>query len=109
MLIIEYDPESTVCVPDSKVLDMAKKYNNCAKNYPETHLIFGQGLVIDAFRVLVTLKEIDYKEIRFKFKDQIMMVDRNGRLNIWPRGFCDITDSFLDILLDCEMEKEITK
>jgi hypothetical protein len=68
---------------------------------PEHNLEFttGTGLVIDALRVLVVTGKFPPDQILFMYKDQMMMVDENGRLDAWPDGFHDYTEKYLMQLL----------
>jgi len=56
-------------------------------------------LVLSA-RVLIKRGILDYKEVKFKFKEEFIYCDKNGRLSQWPEGFCDCYENYLIELLD---------
>ena len=56
-------------------------------------------LFITAVRVLIHEGVIPHEEVRFLFRGQFLQPDRNGRLGVWPEGFCDTSEGLLSRLL----------
>ena len=54
---------------------------------------------ITAVRVFVKEGLIPHTEVRFLFNRQEILIDRNGRLEAWPHGFCDLMQKMLFRLL----------
>lgn len=63
-------------------------------------LLTSQEMVIDWVRIAVSRGLIDHQEVEFLYKDYIMLVDRFGRLDWWPQGFCDYKDNILAELIE---------
>jgi hypothetical protein len=99
MLTIVYDPKHTNRYPgDNNVLEECKRcYNEVYKHYPNPNLelTFGNEMYLYAFRILVKRGIIPYNDIVFKFKDTIILIDENGRVDFWPKGFGDTLKEFL--------------
>lgn len=55
--------------------------------------------VVDWVRVMVKDGVIDWKDIKVYFRDQELLIDKNGRMNHWPHGFCDTNLNALTRLL----------
>ena len=55
--------------------------------------------LIMATRVLIHEGEIPFDSVVFVFKEQELVVDRDGRLPVWPRGFCECSEDFLARLM----------
>lgn len=112
MLIIDYIPyrtnvygQVTAFLPDSEiepwVLDTIDNYNNWMIN-PTEHpyqIRVAQEMIITMFRIAVKEKLISSTEIELRFNGDTLTIDRFGRIENWPTGFCDYQDGFLDRLL----------
>jgi len=58
-------------------------------------------LIIDAVRVLIYEKVIDHNLVEFYLEDEyIGKPDKYGRIDNWPKGFCDYHEDMLDRMLD---------
>lgn len=55
--------------------------------------------LVMATRALVAEGTIPHTEVQFRFKDQVISIDRDGRCLNWPVGFCDAAESWLFRLL----------
>lgn len=95
MIIFEYHPDGEL-VPDVKALEYAQSFVERANEPNQMHEVkFAQAIVLDAIRVLIKRGVIDKSLVSFKYQNQMMYPDSGGRLDAWPRGFCDHTEDFL--------------
>lgn len=87
---------------DSEVLNSAIQwcYRANTSSSRDIYIETGQELMIEAFRVLVKRGVISHENICFLFKDKMILIDKNGRCDNCPVGFCDTRDKFTEELLD---------
>ena len=101
-VIITFD-QNGISLPDEKIDEFLNSYFkniNFKDNSDVTHyLSISNELVILALRCKIMKEEIDNTKIEFRFKDNIMTCDGNGRFNYFPEGFCESFNKYLDILL----------
>jgi len=100
MLKVTYDPENGSVVPDSGVpafVEYVLSDYRCDIKYAVS---VGSEVLINGFRLAVCRAELDPDEIVFIFKGEELVVNAEGRLPVWPRGFCDLTTHQLSELLD---------
>lgn len=57
-------------------------------------------LFILAARALIHEGVIPHTEVRFLFDGQYIEPDKDGRLPVWPQGFCDMSEKLLCRMLD---------
>lgn len=98
--IVEYDPDATLNnSPDGKVLEHAYNIYNLYKENPKIFNFFltGTATKIMALRILVARGIIPHEKIRFKYKEDILLVREDGGMDIQPEGFCNI---YLDMNLE---------
>lgn len=102
MLIIKYDPKKGKVVSDGLVKGWAK---GVIENYQKggqpvtVHISVGATVMIDAIRVLVMEKRINYKEILCEFKKQTIRMDKYATMSDYPKGFCDThTDILIELI-----------
>jgi hypothetical protein len=117
MITIEYSKEG-VAVPDYGAEEFVREL---VRDLAETKSLIDAELtdseadvrietsvstenVIFAARVLKKEEGID---IQFKFGDQILTPDKDGRLNEWPDGFCEFVDDWLIRLLQNDKMDEL--
>lgn len=110
MLVIKYDPINGKVVSDGLIKDWAdnilKKYTKLKsiKIVKEKTVIMnitvGLSVMIDATRVLIMKGKLNYKEVFYQFRGLNLRVDKNGRLPVWPEGFCDVYDDILEELIE---------
>lgn len=99
MLTIKYDPTSGKVISDGLIKDWADKVVEDYKEAINMNITVGSGVMVDAIRVLIMKGKLNYKEIVFRFRGLDLGVDKNGRLSIWPKGFCDVYDNILEELV----------
>jgi len=78
-------------------------YNNINEGYYKDNISIytSTELVIHTARALIKEGKIDNEKVEFYLNDELIgKADKNGRLNNWPKGFCDYYDNILDRLLD---------
>jgi len=63
-------------------------------------VIVGNSLIIDNFRLAIFEGRIGVNNIEFRFKDQLLIHDKDARFTDWPNGFCDYTERILEKLLN---------
>lgn len=60
----------------------------------QQHICVGSENFIAAARALIAEGIVPHTEVEFVFAGQVLQPDRGGRLQHWPRGFCDTMDGF---------------
>jgi len=95
MITIEYGNGQAVddCLAEEFVRDLIKSEIVCAK---DVEACVSTSNVITAARVLVKTEDI---KVQFKYKEEILIPNKDGRLEYWPDGFCDYEDKWLMELL----------
>ena len=99
MIVVEYDPKKGVSMPDAEIenfvdtviLDHIKK--------GDEYLIVSNEMVISMFRVKIAEGSLQTENIIFEFEGQQLRATKAGRMEHWPKGFCDNFDFMLDRLL----------
>jgi len=99
MITLVYDPDSGLAVRDGDAKKIATSIAWAADHNKTDECAYATENVFYAVRVLVKQNIIGSNRIRFKFKDVYITVDRNGRCDPWPPGFCDISERYLMKLL----------
>ena len=102
LVTVYYDPdnEKFKMVPDGDAEEYVKGFIKDAIGAGDTcQLDTCQESVVDWVRVWITRKLINHKQVEFIFKDNIMFSDKYGKLDWWPKGFCDYRDKQLEYLL----------
>ena len=99
MLIITYDSINGKVVSDGFIKSWADDVVEAYKKVISMNITVGSSVMIDATRILIMKGKLDYKEVIYRFKGLDLKVDKNGRLPVWPEGFCDIYDNILEELL----------
>ena len=88
--------------PDYQTMDKAREIADFIKTIPDgetANLHIATELLINAIRLLIKQGKIRYNEIAFKYKDILLLPDKYGMLDSWPRGFCDIPEDILEQLI----------
>lgn len=100
MLTVIYDAVNGDPVADG----LAEKYamHHCTQGSTEVKVC--NSIAVDAFRVMVVRGVIAHTDIQFKYEGEIIPVENNAWLKLWPKGFCDHTRNFL-----CEIMKSRRK
>jgi len=100
MLTVEYDSMNGIVCSDGMVEHQTNAELQIFRSWKKDREIMTTNfLMVTYLRVLVSRGDIKPDEIRFKFGDDIITCDKNGRLSHWPKGFCDMWDNYLDELL----------
>lgn len=89
-LTIRFDANEGVATPDGKAMDVADAL--IAGTLP-TPYVTSSNLVVDALRL--RRKEGAVDAVTFLYGDDVLVTDSNGRLDRWPKGFCDHTEKIL--------------
>jgi hypothetical protein len=112
MITIEYNPDG-IAVPDHKAEEFVKdliedlaetkslidaELTDGGDTIVNTEIAVSTENVIFAARVIKKETGVD---IQFKFKDEILVPNKDGRLAEWPDGFSDHFDHWLMRLLGC--------
>ena len=115
MLIVNYRPNAyTFMLADGKVGPFVKdvcdafnaeKYDNFTKNENgDYELDISQSIIVHEFRLAVKNGLINKNVIAFGYEVSgssfLLGMDKNGNLEWWPIGFCDITDAQMMKLAD---------
>lgn len=95
MMIITFDPNNTDnLVPDGQVEAKAQEIADAKKD-----VTISQAILVDAIRVLVNQGKLDADDFLFRYKDIDLIVNDYGRIDEWPKGFCDLPTDLLTKLL----------
>ncbi|HLD91007.1 MAG TPA: hypothetical protein VI911_08350 [Patescibacteria group bacterium] len=101
MLTLTYDAAGAR-VPDEKAEAWARKQIDVYKKKPvgtNITLKIANGVVINAFRVLIKEGFIDNNDIQVNHDGFIYPIDPFGHILDWPPGFAEVEDNFLERLL----------
>lgn len=85
MLTVIYDSINGTAVTDGN----AEAYVNNVLKAGVEQVTVGTAIVVDTFRVMVVRKVISPAGIQFKYGDQLMVINSEGMLDAFPKGFCD--------------------
>lgn len=96
-LIVEYDPDNGLALPDNKSEDYVK---NVIENSVEQHVVVGTELFVDLFRCAVVEKKIKHTKIKFLFKGETIDIDKYGTCREYPEGFNDVNTNVLSRILE---------
>ena len=95
MLIIEYCEDGGLFLPDSKVEEYINDFlKNKYKENENYILKVSNSIIITGFRVHIKRMTLNYKNVVFKYKDNLMYPDKDGRFE-WVPGFCDVDENYL--------------
>jgi len=101
-LIIEYNKDFGDVVPDGQVQSYTSYHIRLAIEDGEK-IIVGSVILIDSFRLAVKQGEISNEDVEIWFNDgttsYTITLDKDGRCNVYPFGFCDAYDNILRKLL----------
>lgn len=119
MLIIDYcphrseDDESVVFLPDDEVKGYVEETINTFLHFnkkPATevhyHVRIGNELIMTQFRVSIrqAIREnkMTSNDVEFRFDNEVLKLDKDGRIGVWPTGFCDYSERLYMQLLNWE-------
>lgn len=95
MITLIYNEEGLL-VADKKAINWVKGLKGKEDGFK---VEVGSDAVFMAARVLVLEGFYTPEEIQFKYNDAILPINKDGRMNESPVGFCDTFDDMLDRLL----------
>ena len=87
-ITIEYDPEIGLVLPDGLIEEYVNRIVRRIQNNEPMYITVGGELIIDYLRLAVKQGKIDCNDIIFKYKDEFIACNSDGRLSRWPNGFC---------------------
>jgi hypothetical protein len=91
------------------VVDNLKKANRLVDGADDYCLVTSTENMVHAFRVLVSRKEIDCNQIKFRFENKDIPINKYGKINQWDRGFCDHVENMIEEILVKEFDKNLNK
>jgi len=65
----------------------------------DQRIVIGSALLIDFFRLRLAQGVIKTDQIEFIFNNQVLNHNKHGRIEHWPKGFCDIPIEPMEQLL----------
>lgn len=92
MKTIEYTPDG-LPFADAHVESLAREFLLSPVN-PQRVEVSTDNFV-HAVRALVCEGLISHTEVEFVYEGKVIRCDGDGRIQDWPRGFCDVTEGFL--------------
>lgn len=82
------------------VLDIIPPVDNFAKIFnPDGSLLIETNNLLLFSHIRVQIKENELEGYSVQYQDEIIPIDKNGRLPSWPDGFFDTWDNLLTRLL----------
>lgn len=108
MLSIVYDAYNGEAIADGHAYNKANELIELHKLTGEVVYNSASSHVIDSIRLLVAKGKISNNDVIYKFNsadgEKSIKVDKNGRLEFWPEGFCDHSMNFLSELFSLESD-----
>ena len=105
MLNIEYCPEG-IATPDSEAENLVRRL---AVSPIDVNWQTSTENVVMVARVLLAEGVISFGNLKLSFNGQDVPLNRNARIDSWPRGFCDFMDDWLMRLLQSVFSKKESK
>lgn len=62
------------------------------------------GIAIERIRVGIAEGDINHKDVTFMFKEKKFQTDEHGRIEQWPKDFCEVFSEYLDRMLNKNLE-----
>lgn len=84
---------------ESLVLDVIKEYLVSGK---DKYINVSNELIIEFFRISILEGKIDNELIRFLYNGEYIHPNEDGKIDHWPKGFCNHSLSALERLLACK-------
>ena len=99
-LIIEYDAENGDAIPDGKAMEtVLNAYKLSLRFNTPSFLKTSSENVVLAARVAIKEGKFSHEKVEFRYKQESWYMDKDGRNEFWPVGFCDTCSRFLERLL----------
>jgi len=102
MLVLNYVPlgNKGILTPDGEVESTVREWIQQAADLSVTLTIsVGHSLPVMALRALVREGVTTKDDCVIQFNGEDLELTSDGKLVVWPRGFCDVEDDLLDRLL----------
>lgn len=98
MLIVTYDPIFGEAIADGLIehrvaLDIFESVN-CTRS-----VTTGSTLYIKFLRLAIKEKKIYKEDVQIIFNGELIRLTDSGRVEYWPKGFCEVFDIVLERLL----------
>lgn len=103
MLTVEYCKEGEV-VSDFDVVSFVQNIIQDLKQGVDKEIKVSTSDVIHQIRLKVAQGGIRYDDIQFKYKDEILIVDKDGRMPHYPQGFADIDMDICDGIMNANVK-----
>lgn len=101
MIRITYDARNGTVIPDGRVFSIAKQIMNDHIRNGNVNMVVSNALLISEIRVFIHYGLLKNQDVMFIFENEHIPFDGDSHcLQYWPKGFCDIWDRQLDILVD---------
>lgn len=87
---------------------LAENFNQGSRYY---ECFVANAAMIDAIRLLIARGVLNHEEVSFEYKTdllhegEVIRPNRYGRLEPWPRGFCDTSIDIISELLMISIKK----
>jgi hypothetical protein len=105
MITIVYDINSNP-TPDSQADQFVEEVIEAIRQGGDHLFARSNELLFLAIRAAINQERISCDKVQFKYGGFIYPVDKNGRMEFWPEGFCDHMDKYLDQLFFTREERE---
>lgn len=101
MIHVTYQDRGGVAVEDGRVFGFVKQLMIDHNRHSHVNVIVSSQLIISEIRVFIHYGLIDQKDVKILFKGEHIPFDGDSHcLSRWPKGFCDVWDEQLNILVD---------
>ena len=107
-LTVEYDPNVGHVERDGEAEKWVDEIIATAKTEDKKDdwiVTVSSALLIDFFRLRLAQGVIKKDQIEFVFNDQVLNHNKYGRIEYWPKGFCDIPIEPMERLLVLASDK----
>lgn len=98
MITIKWNAFPLHVVSDAGVEDFVREIIDRSKSEKDFSVEIGQEIVFDAIRLAIREERIDFKNIRFVFRDEVFEPNKFGYLEKYPEVLfkhCEIAEKLL--------------
>lgn len=103
-IILEYDPNYKA-VPDGKVEEEFEKILLHQLTGELFLGIYGNENIFSRIRLGIAEGQLSHENVFFEFKGERYTLDKYGKMNIWPDGFCDYCINTSEKILRAAIKK----
>lgn len=104
MITIEYKPLG-LTVSDFMCEKFFQTILKTIKTNNNQYFPISSGIAIERIRVGIAEGDINHKDVTFLFKGEKFQTDEHGRIEQWPKGFCEVFSEYLDRILKVHCQK----